>query len=162
GPMARVRQVVPAGHVRGRRLLDGPVPAVAARAGPAVRPALPGFVAGPPRGHARPGPGGGFLVGVELLVPGAPAGGTGIAPPARPWAACRTRVAGIPAQPKRLISWPPSRALRWHREAAAGVRGSSPGPAGSRPRDTATAPGAPYAAFGPAAAACHSRVCQRV
>src|SRR6516225_12188925 len=40
-----------------------------------------------------------------------------------------------------IISWPPSRALRWLREA------------GPRRRDTATAPGAPYAAFGPAAAA---------
>src|SRR5262249_2259501 len=38
-------------------------------------------------------------------------------------------------------SLPPSRALRWLREA------------GPRRRDTATAPGAPYAAFGPAAAA---------
>src|SRR5215469_5943904 len=45
----------------------------------------------------------------------------------------------------RLICLPPSRALglgpRWLREA------------GPRRRDTATAPGAPYAAFGPAPAA---------
>src|SRR5260370_1023466 len=40
-----------------------------------------------------------------------------------------------------LISWPPSRALRWLREAC------------PRRRDTATAPEAPYAAFGPAAPA---------
>src|SRR6266568_8075574 len=43
--------------------------------------------------------------------------------------------------PSLLICWPPSRALRWLREAC------------PRRRDTATAPGAPYAAFGPAAAA---------
>src|SRR5215467_8308154 len=42
-----------------------------------------------------------------------------------------------------LIPLPPSRALRWLREAC------------PRRRDTATAPGAPYAAFGPAAAAPH-------
>src|SRR5215472_14383825 len=40
-----------------------------------------------------------------------------------------------------VISWPPSRALRWLREAC------------PRRRDTATAPEAPYAAFGPAAGA---------
>src|SRR6516225_7765808 len=33
----------------------------------------------------------------------------GIGPAGSPWAACRTWVAGIPAQPRRLISWPPSR-----------------------------------------------------
>src|SRR5262247_521829 len=42
-----------------------------------------------------------------------------------------------------LAPWPPSRALRWLREAC------------PRRRNTATAPGAPYTAFGPAAAACH-------
>src|SRR5215469_12138293 len=40
------------------------------------------------------------------------------------------------------LTLPPSRALRWLREA------------GPRHRDTATAPGAPYAAFGPVPAAC--------
>src|SRR5215468_905099 len=42
---------------------------------------------------------------------------------------------------KNSFIWPPSRALRWLRKAC------------PRRRDTATAPGAPYAAFGPAPAA---------
>src|SRR5215470_538671 len=47
-------------------------------------------------------------------------------------------------------------AARWLR-GAQGARGASPGLAESRRRDTATAPGAPYAAFGPAAAAASLR-----
>src|SRR6516225_3173466 len=47
---------------------------------------------------------------------------------------------------RSLISLPPSRALRWLREAC------------PRRRDTATAPDGPYAAFGPAAAARHCLV----
>src|SRR5689334_10427673 len=55
------------------------------------------------------------------------------------------RVSRMLAQTTGLISWPSSRALRWLREAC------------PRRRDTATAPGAPYAAFDPAAAACRGR-----
>src|SRR5262245_65405283 len=61
---------------------------------------------------------------------------------------CASRSASTPvSRPPVILSLPPSRALRWLREA----RGSPPGLADSRRRDAARSD----AAFGPAAAARH-------
>ena len=99
---ARISALIPAleGYIQsGMKAFDVPGLAIGIVAGggrgvtpgsrPGLRPAPPGPLIGPPRGHAGPGPWRLFLVGVKLLVPGAPPGAAGFAP-----AACRGQPAG--------------------------------------------------------------------
>src|SRR5215475_846040 len=77
-----------------------------------------------------------------LVVTREPVTASGAAPPLVPAGSHGGSLPAGGCSAPAPVSLPPSRALRWLREAC------------PRRRDTATAPGAPYAAFGPAAAAC--------